>query len=511
MAAPTIEIRTSLQVAQVGVAFSFQPAALNVPTSWAALYLPTGLSINGTTGAITGTPTTEGFWQTVLTATNGDGTDRVVLLIPVTPAEVVDPKDPFDLYLDFDSSSLLVTVPGQPAPEEGEPLFHAPQGTNRNLYIGVIVEGDYVDCDPDEDGLTVRLGLKERDTERLIELTTGEPEMVELANDVIRYRQAFRINPANWSGVLLDYEDDNGTMVAALAEIQVTRGTAATLYDATLTDSSIAIEGSIESGLTGDHDFTTVPEFAVATPMRLTLTLTVAGRVLQTVALVRTFDLIFEGGAYVLSNLAGTTTGQGAVEGDHWRATLTMTGLTGDADSVDCDYAITTTDEVAPYYEWVVDFDGVGGFSGDFLSPGDTVIFFDTLYVSLFDGSDTPIGSDTSLGATSFDDFAEFIAAIETAWQTASGVSDVYEISAESSTAVRIKILSSTSVRGIDIAASSPTPTAADVEPGVEGDATTCSVVAVLEQLSDPTSVPLNLTSRKFRIGIPKDIVPDPT
>jgi len=512
MAAPLIEIRTSLQVAQVGVAFSFQPAALNVPTSWAALYLPTGLSINGTTGAITGTPTTEGFWQTVLAATNGDGTDRVVLLIPVTPAEVVDPKDPFDLYLDLDSSSLLVTVPGQTAPEEGQPLFYAPQGTNRNLYIGVLVEGDYVDCDPDEDGLTIRMGLKERETERLIELTTGDPEMVELANDVIRYRQAFRINPANWAGVLLEYENDGGTMVSALAEIQVTRGTSSTLFTHTLTDSSIAIEGSIESGLTGDHDFTTVPEFAVLTPMRLTLTLTVTGRVLQTVALVRTFDLIYTGGAHVLSNLAGTTTGQGAVEGGHWRATLNLTGLTGDANSVDADYSITTTDEVAPYYEWVFDFDGVGGFSGDFDDLETGITFFDTLSLSLFDGSDTLIGSAGAL-ETSYDGFAEFIADLEAVWQTASGASDVYEIVKEEglSSAVRFRILSSTTVRGIDIAASSPTPTAADVEPGVEGEATTCSVVALLEQLSDPSSVPLNLTSRQFRIGIPRDIVPDPT
>lgn len=511
MAAPTIEIRTSLQVAQVGVAFSFQPAALNVPTSWAALYLPTGLSINGTTGAITGTPTTEGFWQTVLTATNGDGTDRVVLLIPVTPAEVVDPKDPFDLYLDFDSSSLLVTVPGQTAPEEGQPLFHAPQGTNRNLYIGVIVEGDYVDCDPDEDGLTVRLGLKERDTERLIELTTGEPEMVELANDVIRYRQAFRINPANWSGVLLDYEDDNGTMVAALAEIQVTRGTAATLYDATLTDSSIAIEGSIESGLTGDHDFTTVPEFAVATPMRLTLTLTVVGRVLQTVALVRTFDLIFEGGAYVLSNLAGTTTGQGAVEGDQWRATLTLTGLTGDANSVDCDYSITTTDTTYTRYAWDFDVSALGGFSGSLTGDG-SVTFADPLVLHLYDVSDTEIGAGENLDS-SYATTTEFFTAIIGEWNSLEGAVRADQIEATGTGTFRLWVLSTTTARSVSLLPSGDTPVldAPEIVPGVEGESTTCSVVAVLEQLSDPTSVPLNLTSRKFRIGVARDIVTDPS
>lgn len=511
MAAPTIEIRTSLQVAEVGVAFSFSPAALNVPTSWSALYLPTGLSINSSTGAITGTPTTEGFWQTVLAATNVDGTDRVILLIPVLPSSAVTLPDPFDLRLDFDTDSLLVLKDGAAA-EEGEVLFYAPQGTNRVLSIGIIADGINTDADPEDDGLTLKLGLKERETERLIELAGGTPEKVTLDDDTIVYRIPMRIDPANWQGALLDYENDSGTMIKALAELQLTRGVGSSLYSGTLSDTGIAIEGGITSAITGDLDFTDVDEFATAVPMRLTLTLALAGRVLQTVSLVRTFDLVFSGGAFVISNLSGSTTGQGAEESGKWRATLNLTGLTGDANSVDCDYSITTTDDTtAIYYEWVFDFDGVGGFSGNFSSPGDTVIFFDTLYVSLFDAGDSPIGSATSLGATSFDDFEGFIAALETAWQTASGASDVYEITAESSTAVRIKALSTTSVRGIDIAASSPSPNAADITPGVEGASTTCSVTAVLEQLSDPSTVPLNLTSRQFRIGVPRDIVPDPT
>lgn len=503
MAVPDIEIRTSLQVAQVGVAFSFQPAALNVPTSWTALYLPTGLAINGSTGAITGTPTTVGYWQTVLAATNADGTDRVVLLIPVLPAVVVDPKDPFDLYLDLDSSSLLVTLPGQAPPEEGQPLFYAPQGTNRNLYIGVLVDGDYADCDPDEDGLTIRMGLKELETERLIELTTGDPEMVELSNDVIRYRQAFRINPANWTGVLLDYEDDGGTMVSALAEIQVTRGAVSTLYDTTLTDSSIAIEGGITTPTTGNHDFGSLASFAVATPMRLTLTLNVAGRVLQTVSLVRTFDLIFSGGAFVLSNLSGATTGQGAVEGGNWRATLNLTSLTGDSNSVLAAYSITTTTGMYAWEFGIAAF----GFAGDLTGAG-SVTFATGPYLALYDASETMIGSATQLDA-SYDDAADFFAGVMAAWDAIDGAATAHSVEALSSNTFRIWVLAATDARhaGLD---SDSTPPADPPVYDAEG-ATTCSVVGQLEQLEDPTAVPLNLTSRQFRIGIPRDIVPDPS
>lgn len=510
MAVPEIEIRTSLQVAQVGVAFSFSPAALNVPTSWTALYLPDGLSINGSTGAITGTPTTEGFWQTVLAATNVDGTDRVVLLIPVLAAEVVDPKDPFDLYLDLDSSSLLVSVPGQAAPEAGQPLFYAPQGTNRNLYIGVLVDGDYVDCDPDTDGLTIKMGLKERETERLIELTTGDPEMVTLANDVIRYRQAFRINPANWSGVLLDYEDDKGTMVSALAEIQVTRGTASTLHDEPLSDDAIAIEGGISTPITGDHDFTGIAEFAVATPMRLTLTLTVAGRVLQTVSLVRTFDLIFSGGAFALSNLSGAITGQGAEEGTAWRATLNLTGLTGDANSVKADYSITTTDDTS-YTRYAWDFSVAAfGFAGDL--EGEGVITFATgPYLAIYDESDVQIGS-TQQADSAYDSPTDFFADLITMWNTMEGSTKADEVEALSVNTFRIWVLSTTTARSAGLDSSDP-PAGDDpaIEPGAAGLSTTCSVSARLEQLEDPTSVPLNLTSRQFRIGIPRDLVPDPS
>lgn len=509
MAAPEIEIRTSLQVAEVGVAFSFQPAALNVPTSWSALYLPTGLSINSSTGAITGTPTTVGFWQTVLAATNVDGTDRVILLIPVLPSTAETLPDPFDLRLDFDTDSLLVLKDGAPA-EEGEVLFYAPSGTNRMLSIGIIADGKYTDADPEEDGITLKLGLKERETERLIELAGGEPTPETLDDGTIVYRIPFRITSGNWAGALLDYEDDEGTMIKALAEMQLTRGTSSSLHDATLTDSAIAIEGGISSAITGNHDFTGIPEFATAMPMRLTLTLNVAGRVLQTVSLVRTFDLVFSGGAFVLSNLSGTTTGQGAIEADQWRATLNLTGLTGDANSVLAAYSITTTDdETYTMYAW--DFSVAAfGFSGDLQGTG-VVTFATGPYLAIYDESDTQIGS-TEQADSAYDSPADFFADLIAMWNTMEGSTKADSVEALSINTFRIWVLSTTTARSAGLDSSDPPAgVAPDIEPGVEGFSTTCSVVGHLEQLSDPSTVPLNLTSRQFRIGVPRDIVPDPS
>jgi hypothetical protein len=57
-----------------GVATSFQMAASNSPTSWAATGLPSGLSINTSTGVISGTVSSTGVTGFSVTATNAAGT-----------------------------------------------------------------------------------------------------------------------------------------------------------------------------------------------------------------------------------------------------------------------------------------------------------------------------------------------------------------------------------------------------------------------------------------------------
>lgn len=64
-----------------GSAFSYNITATNSPTSYNATGLPTGLSVNTSTGAITGTPSVSGTFNVTITATNGSGTDTKTLVI----------------------------------------------------------------------------------------------------------------------------------------------------------------------------------------------------------------------------------------------------------------------------------------------------------------------------------------------------------------------------------------------------------------------------------------------
>jgi hypothetical protein len=82
-ASPVITSSTSAS-GSVGSAFSYQITASNSPTSFSASGLPSGLSVNTTTGAITGTPTATGTSTVTIGATNANGTGSAPLTLTIS-------------------------------------------------------------------------------------------------------------------------------------------------------------------------------------------------------------------------------------------------------------------------------------------------------------------------------------------------------------------------------------------------------------------------------------------
>ena len=80
---PVITSATAVSGA-TGGNFFYAIAATGQPTSYAATGLPPGLSINTTTGVISGTPTQTGTYTVTISATNAHGTGTATLTIIVT-------------------------------------------------------------------------------------------------------------------------------------------------------------------------------------------------------------------------------------------------------------------------------------------------------------------------------------------------------------------------------------------------------------------------------------------
>jgi uncharacterized delta-60 repeat protein len=74
----------TLVSATTGTAFNYTIVASGSPTGYSAANLPAGLTLNATTGLISGTPTQTGTFSVTITATNASGSTSKALVIIVT-------------------------------------------------------------------------------------------------------------------------------------------------------------------------------------------------------------------------------------------------------------------------------------------------------------------------------------------------------------------------------------------------------------------------------------------
>jgi hypothetical protein len=118
--------------------FSFQIVATNNPTSYSALGLPSGLTLNTATGLISGTPTVLGQRFVTITVTNAAGTTegRNLTLTIFGPPTITSPatttavaQDPF---------SFQIRVAANPSPPTSYSATGLPAGLSLNTTTGLI-------------------------------------------------------------------------------------------------------------------------------------------------------------------------------------------------------------------------------------------------------------------------------------------------------------------------------------------------------------------------------------
>jgi hypothetical protein len=120
----------------VGLPFSYQITATNNPTSYNAVGLPAGLSVNTSTGLISGTPTAAGTYSVTISATNAGGTGSATLTLTVVipPPPVITSATTANGTVGF-PFSYQITATNNPTSFDATGL---PPGLTVNTSTGLI-------------------------------------------------------------------------------------------------------------------------------------------------------------------------------------------------------------------------------------------------------------------------------------------------------------------------------------------------------------------------------------
>jgi hypothetical protein len=132
----------------VGAAFNYQITASNNPTSYNATGLPAGLSVNTTSGLISGTPTAAGSSNVTISATNAAGTGSATLALTIaasgsTTASLFLPTDVPAILTDPDTGAVTLGVKFQ-ASTNGKIIgirFYKGSSQNSGTHTGALWQG----------------------------------------------------------------------------------------------------------------------------------------------------------------------------------------------------------------------------------------------------------------------------------------------------------------------------------------------------------------------------------
>lgn len=228
MAIPVISSTQSVLGYKQWEYFEFQPYATNTPTGWVSNNaLPTGLSLNATTGRITGAAEVPGVFVLGLKASNGDGDSaEQQFTIGIEPGALVPDSLPWlcvdvvtgELRVDDKVVKPLDTKTLEALEKGGEDLDYAFAVKEDDDLLARIsfVRGKTVQ-DVNLDAL--RLVVKEYEPDVAL-VVSSETFVKQGASTGTNFLLHSKFDGAKLAGALSNYEADTGTFFYALAEIE---------------------------------------------------------------------------------------------------------------------------------------------------------------------------------------------------------------------------------------------------------------------------------------------------
>jgi len=379
---PTIDTRTSEQSWLTGRPQEWQPSATNSPTSWSATGLPSGVSINTSTGLVSGTPTTRGVALASIIAANAHG-DSDALLVPFSVRGSAgisqDPADQLALIIDFDLTTNEISIPGidPPAAIDVEQLatetattrikremMRVKSGEVFPILVGFKRNGVLQDISVN----TLELAARENEPEQPYEITQDSTAVTKVGSgEDTRFRTSLSIPEDLLESVFSNFEDDNGTQAGLLAEITASIVSAA--FDWTTEEKTASFTGFSAGDTEVDtFSFTGLPQAttgpATYTAMcQVDFTAASGENNTQDLAVPVDFTVNWNGSSFDVSDVPAdpSVTGTEVDAGSHWIATLEATSITGTATGVDIE--VTTSAAGMSGYDWYVAFSPFGGVS----------------------------------------------------------------------------------------------------------------------------------------------------
>lgn len=223
MPAPVISPAQSILGYKRNEYFEFQPSATNSPVSWAAVGLPAGLSINSTTGLISGAATTAGVRNVTVTATASDATTGTATFVIGINSEIAPAAASADISTEWNFdvvSRALAALGGGGSFSSGTPgatpvIAEWKSDDIFLLRLRFLKNGQIIDPNP----TALKLIIKENEPENSISLDTtfvktgtGDGAYFDLLVD---------LSDASVKNTLSSYDADAGTSFTALVEIQM--------------------------------------------------------------------------------------------------------------------------------------------------------------------------------------------------------------------------------------------------------------------------------------------------